>query len=625
VDESSAVRYLQRVAAKMSHQAVHHENISSGYQPCVRKIDDVLRAALWEAYGAKCVYDRRPIDSLDDMEVDHVLPRSLWQGDSRLNGILAALGLPRTYDPNSLDNLVPARRGRNRQKGNWIFDLGTIRFFRGVAAQHQAKVEHFCRKYEQDAGTQRTRARLEAMCAANEQLRHGLLTVLGKTHPFPIRDVVTNGRARFSRSHVKLECTLPIGDVRGSVSIQINTLYLHAVQFNFEAIDVLMSLLSGWGTDPQLGQRAFVEGRRRQRADEWIVSLKGATIVLTWPELQQLCEVVDLVAPHFLGALLKREKADGTLRFAQDGWRNVRLLRMKRTLWREIHEFARRHDFARGRTHWHIFDVAGWGHIKIVRRRGAAVLPFDTYVYASSPEREMNGPNVEPEDETYLCWEESLSRLGRWRGPGRRAWTAEKTYHWLAHQLIPEVVRRLKRRGRLKKFEMWRGRNEPLRFFSDSIVDEHVLFNFKTSVEGLALFADAAQLLYINHANEPVRRSVVESALEGVKLLADILPVGDEHLNYIAIKIRGGDGRNIREIVAAGTKTILAGDSFTASDVDHILRCACSIMRDHSGTNVVPAMTLGPVVRAWRELIQAARHEAIRYRSIERLRQPEYL
>ena len=611
----------------MSSRQGHDHSVavqSDTHRSRIRKIDAVLRAALWEAHGAKCAYDRKPIENLDNMEVDHVLPELLWRNRRRLGPILAKLDLSRTYHPNTLDNLLPARRGRNRQKGDWVFDESSVRFYRGVAARHAGKVEQLCQKYERDAQQGKIRARLEAMCAANGQFRRQLVTALAKTPPFPVKNFATRKRAVFSRPRVKLDATLPNGDHQGSVTIQINTLYLHAVQFTFEAIDVLTTLLSGWGTAAELAQRAFVLSRLSKRSDEWIVSLNGATILLTLLELQQLCEVVDLLAPRFLDALLKRERADGTLRFAPDVLRNARLLRVKRALWREIQEFARPRDFANGQSRWHIFDVGGWGHIKIVRRRGRDVLPFDTYVYSCSPEREFSGPNVEPEDEVYLCWDESESRTGKWNGLGVRAWTAEQTFHWLTEKLIPEVLRHAKRRHKLPQFEMWRGKNDPPRYFSDTFVEDHTLFEFEPSWAGLAKFADAAQVLYINHSNEPVQRSVVESALDGVRVLADTLPVAENHLNYIATKIRSPKGDDVRQIIATGADAILAADSFTARDVDHILRCAHAMLADHATHTTVSQSGVPKVVRKWRGLIHAARQEAIRHRTIERLRQPEY-
>ena len=182
--------------------------------------------------------------------------------------------------------------------------------------------------------------------------------------PYPAKGYFSDREVRLSRPCVQLHCFLPDRDGFGSVSININTLYLYRVLFTLDGNSILQSLLGGWGIDPVLRQRGFVVGPRVDQRDEWLVRLADATVFLTAEELYQLWEVVDMLAPRFLQALVEREIAEGTLAFAIDGPRNVRLVKIRRRLWEEILRFARERDYQNGLSPWHIFDASGDSRIK---------------------------------------------------------------------------------------------------------------------------------------------------------------------------------------------------------------------------------------------------------------------
>jgi hypothetical protein len=584
-----------------------------------RPINSLLRKALWEAHKRRCVYDGREISELDQMHVDHILPQWLWKPDAKdeLTRVFAALELGADYHPDSLDNLVPVRELRNKQKGAWLFDERDARFFRKIATEKSDEVEHLCRKFEDAEEQERIRSEAEAACTANPTLRGRLLAALAATEPFETENYTADDRVRFSRPRVLLDCLLPKKDDYGSLVININTLYLHRVQLTLDARQILTSLLCGWGTAPTLKQRGFSIGPRADFPNEWIVRIAGATIFLTKDELGQLCDVVDLLAPRFLQALLAREVTQGTLTFAPDGPENVRLLRVKRSLWGAILDFAREHDYAQGSSPWHVFDALGHGHIKTVRRTASGdVIPFETYIYPITPLE--YGPKCEALDEVCLCWNASRSRICT--GDSERSdmgWTATAAHRWLVEKLIPEVVRR--NTPLLQRFRQWAAAGDPPRFHSETTgVDLDALAPVR-DWPALTRFAELAQEHFNSHPQEPVCRAVMDSALAILALLADNLNVGAEHVDYYATKLGVEHSGTLAHRVAASRRKHAAQLSFDGFDLDVVLRCVWGVLKDHAPEAGTLAGLFAQVSTVSAPLVDALRWDVIRHRSIARI------
>lgn len=77
--------------------------------------DDLVRAALWEAYNKRCFWQGEPIEFFQ-LEIDHLIPETLEKHPKQLQQILADAGLPANYDLQGLQNLVPSCRRCNGQK-----------------------------------------------------------------------------------------------------------------------------------------------------------------------------------------------------------------------------------------------------------------------------------------------------------------------------------------------------------------------------------------------------------------------------------------------------------------------------------------------------------------------------
>lgn len=84
--------------------------------------DDLVRAALWEAYGKRCFWHGEPI-AFAELEVDHLIPESLEKKPLELKKILKSASLPTDYDLQGLQNLVPSCGTCNGKKSAEVYKI----------------------------------------------------------------------------------------------------------------------------------------------------------------------------------------------------------------------------------------------------------------------------------------------------------------------------------------------------------------------------------------------------------------------------------------------------------------------------------------------------------------------
>jgi hypothetical protein len=106
-----------------------------------RKIDAILREALWFAHGKKCAYTHELVD-IGSMHVDHIIPESIVSDPVRMAALSAELSLPLDFDPWGVENLLPTKAATNLQKGDTRFIQTRVQYFLGIAASKKSQVEN---------------------------------------------------------------------------------------------------------------------------------------------------------------------------------------------------------------------------------------------------------------------------------------------------------------------------------------------------------------------------------------------------------------------------------------------------------------------------------------------------
>lgn len=98
--------------------------------------DDDFRYALYTVHDEKCIYCVNPL-TLDNMEVDHVIPESKL-GDS---SVLTFYELPSTFDIRGNENLAPAHSKCNGQKSAMLLDVMAVKFVLNRIARRLAALK----------------------------------------------------------------------------------------------------------------------------------------------------------------------------------------------------------------------------------------------------------------------------------------------------------------------------------------------------------------------------------------------------------------------------------------------------------------------------------------------------
>lgn len=98
-----------------------------------------LRIAIWVAYGKKDIYTGRLIENFDDLEIDHIIPKSTDK--TALKEKVNKYNLGGKFTIDSIENLVPTFKLYNREKSDINFDESSERFFLAIAKGKKSKVE----------------------------------------------------------------------------------------------------------------------------------------------------------------------------------------------------------------------------------------------------------------------------------------------------------------------------------------------------------------------------------------------------------------------------------------------------------------------------------------------------
>jgi hypothetical protein len=103
-----------------------------------------LRYAIWVAHGKRDAYSGDRIENFEDLEIDHIIPKSTDK--ILLQEKISKYDLGTDFSLNSLANLLPTSKLLNRQKSHSAFNESSERFYLAYAKEKKAKIEDECKK-----------------------------------------------------------------------------------------------------------------------------------------------------------------------------------------------------------------------------------------------------------------------------------------------------------------------------------------------------------------------------------------------------------------------------------------------------------------------------------------------
>lgn len=449
----------------------------------INKNDPAVRKALMDTYHEKCFYSGYPID-YSELEVDHIIPISIDMSLKNNREYLKSVGRDKSFQLNSVYNLVPVKFRINREKSNDLFTPDYAKYLLDRAARNADKVLKNIKKYKQKKSYSRHMEAVRTLTYKDDKKAAELYDFFVDD----MEDFVEEGPKYMqfvffiSTPKVRLQGSLPkYSALQGSCILTFRSLKIRNCEIEVSHEEIMSQLFVGMNTQPELKLRGFID-TVYESEDIYSIRIGKVQFSLTLEEVNQLCKVIDFFGKAYLKELRKLEGKLGTYLFEESKNRknSYRLLKIKRTLWGEMIDFACAHDYDNGNSEWHMFQDNG----KLIHVN----TKFDNQKYDSGthvklyPEQEDSLNLRHPDEDVWVIWEpphsvefESiLNNVNK-----RQLWDLVITYHWLKKEFIPEVLRYFKKAGsnnqivsdgkkaRYQKMEQIDNQDELLEFVKD--------------------------------------------------------------------------------------------------------------------------------------------------------------
>jgi hypothetical protein len=120
------------------------------------------RTAIWLAWKKRCAYTGELL-TFKELDIDHILPVDLASRPKEFSVLRSKLGLPASFELDSLENYLPCDRMRNRQKGSTVFNESAARYFLQLARERLETVKAEVARLTEYSRTEFHLAKLAAM------------------------------------------------------------------------------------------------------------------------------------------------------------------------------------------------------------------------------------------------------------------------------------------------------------------------------------------------------------------------------------------------------------------------------------------------------------------------------
>ncbi|MBD2437952.1 type I restriction enzyme HsdR N-terminal domain-containing protein [Nostoc sp. FACHB-110] len=239
---------------------------------------------------------------------------------------------------------------------------------------------------------------------------------------------------------VLIECNLPQAFGKGDCLIKFSSIILRGLKIVLNHQQILGYLMTGLHTEAQWGCRRFLQ---QIDADNFEAYLGQTTVILSELEAADLCLCVDVICQEYKQKIIEFENNLATWDFHLVEMPNARgfhLFSVDLKLWKIMHNFIKRFNYAQGKSEWHLFNQENTS-IRISRgiRDHAFILPI-LGKFSSALSNNQVDILYEVSDVHIASLERS--QLNYWHediGP-RGTWTAKYTKTWLIEKYIPKVI-----------------------------------------------------------------------------------------------------------------------------------------------------------------------------------------
>jgi len=491
----------------------------------VKKDDEFIRQAMWEVYKHRCFYTNNPLE-YKDMELDHIIPISYKNRKDDLKRVIGECALDADFELDSLFNLVPTSKYENRRKSDKELDLNARLHYLGLVRDNVSKIEQRIEKlkktrnYEKNISMVKAHFDEENDKKKREEILDNIINfVSNEDIDFEdVEEVYEIDNEPIYKKYVKrigLEAIMPkYNNTETRCIIYLRTLKIRGCMVLLNNKTIVTELFSGLYTDPKHGTRAFVEFEKGVEGNEDTRSLDNAVIhignnklKLSSEDIYTFCQVIDSYAEKYIEFISNIENILMTHKFPISKRRNnYKLITLTNEQWRQLVNFAFKHDVDRGNSKWHIFDRNGF-YIKVYtdKKHDKYNVGYHAFFNFEFDEDIVLYSELAVKDKT-ITWEfvEDLDNRGMDCICERENWNAEIAYRWLTEELMPKVLAKNNRLRFFKKksneiYEMFRNRKfEFIKYLTEKKVK---------SIEELGDIVNQLQVYYYSHPHNKYRIS----------------------------------------------------------------------------------------------------------------------
>lgn len=504
--------------------------------------DPIVRYAILEAHGFRCYYSNRWLNMFN-ATVDHIIPQSYEGKLDELNEYKKALGID--IELNHLFNLVPATWEINVLKGNKLYDVQHAIIILYRAKDKASKIKKRIEELKTFKDFEKYLAMISSYITNSKDPRQELskITELLPNHfgPFEKKRVVLERQYTRSESSVNLVASLPmLYEQCGECCFEFRSIFISDCMITLSHKQITQQLLVGINTDYKLGKRGFISGRHFQLPNLYYIQLGNNRFTLKDDEVEELCKIVDDFGQVYVDRFHFVENSWSTLCFRNFNPYecSVKLIEIKRSLWKKMIEFSWEFDFSNGNSEWHIFNSSN-GTIMLYPNRIILTKVEPEKGTSYHYESYMNSG-----DKLWIRWKRYENHFQK----DEESWSAEQTYQWLLEKFIPYVIYYY---DYVKTKKYWFEKIPSFEFFCEKFrIGEFILnsgfenkksFKLIDNVDELLLEIYSLQMFFNMSQNICVSIEETRNIYQGLKYILLNIDLPEYSYRYINDQITGND------------------------------------------------------------------------------------
>jgi hypothetical protein len=405
----------------------------------------LVRQAIWEVYYRRCYYSDVSI-KIHELQLDHVIPLHLLKKPKELQKTLKQFKLPADFRVKSILNVVPCLPKENSRKGKDILPNTTL-ILNDIKRKLKNVETRYIQLLKEDNEAKSLSLYKKAIKTSNtkpEELHDFLMDTK------PVYDELESYLNDFHYAHyscstkrVFLNGILPKPSTEvASCCVNFKSLELRDLMFTINEHDVFelakpehkkrtLEIQPNPKHDPELAGTAFF-------------IFNGVNFFLNIDEIHQFYDLINRYCEKVkIHRKLVHEYYGGeNFEYSRpvDGYR---LGKINRNLWRLMMKFAKKFDFDKGNSKWHMLDARNNAFMvttnKTCQKYNSG---FHTMLVPEQITDHFYQDFRYPDNDMWIVWrkKEPHVRNGAKSYSVKDKWNASVTFDWLTKEYIPYLV-----------------------------------------------------------------------------------------------------------------------------------------------------------------------------------------